>query len=102
MSTVDVTIYDGKYRYIFDKDGARALRHGEEWRDCCGDGFILALAQDLDEARAQRDRLREAVELFVRYDNCVDDKDVDMMLNYANAISVARAALAETEREGAK
>jgi len=58
----DVTVYGGKYRYIFDKDGARALRHGEPWRDCCGDGFILALAQDLEEAREQRDRLREALE----------------------------------------
>jgi hypothetical protein len=57
----DVTVYGGKYRYIFDKDGARALRYGEPWRDCCGDGFILALAQDLEEAREQRDALAEAL-----------------------------------------
>lgn len=59
---IDVMVYDGKYRYVFDNDGARAYRHGDPWRDCCGDGLILALAQDLEEARQHRDKMREALE----------------------------------------
>ena len=46
------TVYGGKYTVIQDnKGGLKALRYGEEWRDCCGDGLILALAQEVDELR---------------------------------------------------
>lgn len=51
-NALDVTVYDGKYRVIQRKSGdLRALRYGEEWRDCCGDGLILALAQEVQELR---------------------------------------------------
>lgn len=47
---IKVTVGDGKYTFIQDEDGsARALRYGEEWRDCTGDGLMLALAQAIDE-----------------------------------------------------
>ena len=47
-----VTVYDGKYTVIQDETGRlRALRYGEEWRDCCGDGLILALAQEIANLR---------------------------------------------------
>lgn len=56
-NALDVTVYDGKYRVIQRKGGGlRALRYGEEWRDCCGDGLILALAQEVQELR---DRLKQ-------------------------------------------
>lgn len=43
-----VTVGNGKYTVIQDAKGAlRALRYGEEWRDCCGDGMILVLAQEV-------------------------------------------------------
>jgi len=53
-AAMKVTIYDGKYTVIQDeRGGLRAVRHGEEWRDCMGDGLILALAQEVEELRAQ-------------------------------------------------
>jgi predicted HAD superfamily Cof-like phosphohydrolase len=50
---LNVTVYDGKYTVIQDEQGrTRALRYGEEWRDCIGDGLILALAQEVDILRS--------------------------------------------------
>ena len=50
-----VEVLDGKYTVIQDsKGGIKALRYGEEWRDCCGDGLILALAQEIYELRQQK------------------------------------------------
>lgn len=49
-----VDCYDGKYTVIQESDGGlHALRYGEHWRNCVGDGLILALAQDLDDARSK-------------------------------------------------
>ncbi len=57
FNEMKVDVYDGKYTVIQDKTGhLRALRYGKEWRDCCGDGLILALAQ---EVRELRDKLNE-------------------------------------------
>ncbi len=43
-----VTVADGKYTVVFGADcRLHALRYGEEWRDCVGDGLILALAQEV-------------------------------------------------------
>jgi hypothetical protein len=49
----DVTVYDGKYRYVMHQDGkTEVFRHGEPWnRDVTGDGFVLALVQEVDELR---------------------------------------------------
>ena len=47
-----VTVADGKYTVILDEySGLRALRYGEEWRDCCGDGLIYTLAAEIEELR---------------------------------------------------
>ena len=51
MTELCVTVADGKYTVILDDNGLRALRHDEEWRDCCGDGLILALASEIEELR---------------------------------------------------
>jgi len=54
VEDLKVTVCDGKYTVILPKDGGlKALRYGEEWRDCCGDGLILALAQEIDTLREQ-------------------------------------------------
>lgn len=51
-----IDVADGKYAVVGIEDGhLRALRHGEEWRSLTGDNLILALAQELQEAR---ERLR--------------------------------------------
>lgn len=57
MSNLDedllsVIVGDGKYTVVQDSRGyLRALRYGEEWRDCCGDKLILTLAQEVDNLR---------------------------------------------------
>jgi len=51
-----ITVYDDKYTYIQDDSGSRALRYGEKWRDCTGDGFILALAQEIEELQTKHRR----------------------------------------------
>jgi hypothetical protein len=49
---VRVTVYDGKYTVVSENGaGLKALRYGEEWRDCTGDGLILALAQEIETLR---------------------------------------------------
>lgn len=58
--SLNVTVYDGKYTVIQDeRGGLRALRYGEEWLDCTGNGLILALAQEVE-------MLRETVALLQR------------------------------------
>lgn len=53
-----VACYGGKYTVILPAAGGlHALRHGEKWRDCLGDGLILALAQDLQDAREAIEKL---------------------------------------------
>lgn len=42
--------YDGKYTYINDNGKQSVLRYGENWsRRIVGDGFILAMGQELEE-----------------------------------------------------
>jgi hypothetical protein len=56
-----VTVYHGKYTVIQDPGGGlSALRYGEPWRDCTGDGLILALAQEVEELRETVARLAPA------------------------------------------
>ncbi len=46
---LNVTVYDEKYTVIQHANGrTEALRYGEKWRDCTGDGLILALAQEIE------------------------------------------------------
>ena len=48
-----VSVYGGKYKVVQDHKGrVSALRYGEVWRDCTGDGLILALAQEVDKLKA--------------------------------------------------
>ena len=50
----EVTIEDGKYTVRWGKGmHLSALRYGEPWRDCCGDGLILGLAMEVQELRTK-------------------------------------------------
>ncbi len=56
---LNVPVADGKYTVLVAADGRlKALRHGEEWRDCVGDGLVLALAQEVEELRNELQKLR--------------------------------------------
>ena len=49
---VRVTVADGKYTVVMNAEGRLfALRYGQPWRDCVGDGLILALAHEVEELR---------------------------------------------------
>ena len=54
---MEVTIAGGKYT-VRQEAGGRlvALRYGESWRDCCGDGLIFALAAEVEELRNELKR----------------------------------------------
>ena len=86
-----IDLLDGKYTYIVTPDGAAsALRHGEPWRDLCGDKFVYAMACEIEAARSsesvahgnfamvlrQRDDLIEALNtvkgIAMRHPHAVD------------------------------
>lgn len=47
-----ITVDNGKYTVMQEKFGnLKALRYGEEWRDCCGDNLIYALACEIESLR---------------------------------------------------
>lgn len=49
---LNVTVEDGKYTVKQDARGRlTALRYGQPWRDCCGDGLVYALAAAYQDAR---------------------------------------------------
>ena len=57
-----VTVEDGKYTVIQEKSGRlMALRYGQPWRDCNGDGLIHALAYEVDELRKERDQIAKLI-----------------------------------------
>lgn len=70
-SGLRVTVGNGKYTVISDGSGnLRALRYGEEWRDCTGDGLILALAHEVEAARALHQRAVEhALQIMTQQDD---------------------------------
>jgi hypothetical protein len=53
-----VTVGDGKYTVKQDATGRlTALRYGEPWRDCCGDGLIYTLAAEVETLREELARV---------------------------------------------
>ena len=67
---IKVKVDDDKYTVFLptepqDHRNFRALRYGEEWRDLTGDNLIYNLAYELNEARAENARLRDALERLI-------------------------------------
>jgi len=66
-----ITVYDGKYTVIQKPNGGlEALRYGEPWRDCTGDGLILALAQEIESLRTQAAEAPASADSVDRLRNC--------------------------------
>ena len=66
--TLRVTVADGKYTVVQGETGGlKALRYNEEWRDCCGDGLIHALASEVERLRdiIRKESARESQVLYV-------------------------------------
>lgn len=60
---LEVSVLGGKYTVVMDSEGRlSALRYGEPWRDCVGDGLILALADELSAARSDLARAQAELE----------------------------------------
>lgn len=61
-----VYVAGGKYTVVMEGDGKlHALRYGEPWRDCVGDGLILALAQEIESLREVQAKSCDAVPKLV-------------------------------------
>jgi hypothetical protein len=57
-----IDLSDGKYTYVRNEDASQhALRYGEPWRDLTGDGFILAMAQKIEELETDISFLQSCV-----------------------------------------
>lgn len=64
QEALSVTVGDGKYTVQQDASGRlTALRYGEPWRDCCGDGLIYTLAAEVESLREQLARETHGKEL---------------------------------------
>lgn len=75
MSKQEITLENGKYTHVFDNTTGKQtiLRYGEPWRDETGDGFILAMAQEIEDLRNELDCAIEVIEQSgVDYDEAVD------------------------------
>lgn len=62
-----IEVDSGKYTVVHE-NGAdlHALRHGEPWRDLCGDGFVLAMAQEIEALREKCGRLADSLDAVER------------------------------------
>jgi hypothetical protein len=57
MTRIDVS----EYSVVIEDNGRMtALRYGDPWRDCTGDGLVLALALALDRIRNPKPEETEA------------------------------------------
>lgn len=49
MTETRINVADGKYTIAHDRGvNLRVLRYGANWRDACGDGFVLACGQEIE------------------------------------------------------
>lgn len=64
MKVQEITLENGKYTHVFDNTTGKQtiLRHGEPWRDETGDGFTLAMAQEIEDLRKELDCAIEVIE----------------------------------------
>ena len=105
-NTLQVTVADGKYTVIQDDAGAtRALRYGEEWRDCVGDGLILALAQRVDELesekskKSQMDILSDLIEEPLKFGCLVEMTMVDNIYNFNLSTGAKSSCILKLEHD---
>lgn len=67
-----ITTLDGKYTVVLTNEGRlHALRYGQPWRDCIGDGLILALAQDIETLRARLKTTQATIDAYA--EQAIDD-----------------------------
>lgn len=89
---LEVTIADGKYTVIQAENGAlRALRYGEEWRDCCGDNLIYYLAAEVADLRRWKD---EALQVELSW----DVQAVGIELNMPLGANIVKGILPEIQK----
>lgn len=66
-----ISVYDGKYKVLLSEDcnTFEALRHGEKWRNLCGDNLVLQLCLEILTLRAKILKLEEPKPLPTTGDN---------------------------------
>lgn len=69
---------DGKYEYVREPGfRAHVYRHGEEWRDVTGDGFILSMIQRIEELEESLGEMEEAARQVMSGEMDVASIDVE-------------------------
>lgn len=98
---LEETVYDGKYTVILtDKGELKALRYGEDWRDCVGDGLILALAQKIEFLRNSLKVIIKNKTIFTLIlDDHHNDIEVELYFDKDKALTEAKRYVNE-ECEG--
>lgn len=84
-----VAVAGGKYRLVMGDDGVlRAWRNNQPWpaRDLAGDNLVLALAQELREARAEADALLDLCEEALRRLEAMPGKPQQMNMATADKL----------------
>jgi hypothetical protein len=59
-----IVLDNGKYTYINDEHGQRALRYGWQWRDLTGDKFIHEMAMEIEDLRTTVENLQNILNKF--------------------------------------
>lgn len=59
-----IELDNGKYTYINDEQGQRALRHGLQWRNLVGDNLVLHMAYRIKELESQKFTQQQAQAMY--------------------------------------
>jgi len=74
MSADHISVADGKYTVVIDGGKLAALRHGEPWKDLCGDNLVYWLAVELKAARERVAELeKKRVQLTIEQLNALPE-----------------------------
>ena len=59
----EILLDNGKYRWVlYDNYASEIFRHGELWKDTCGDKFLLSAMQEILDLREELDAAVECVD----------------------------------------
>ncbi len=73
-----IDVANGKYTVISYEDGGmKALRHGEEWQDLCGNNLVFFLMVELIEAK---DKIKQTLELIDSIEDYTEGQLVQILL----------------------
>lgn len=81
------SVASGKYTIIFHQSTGRfeCLRYGEKWRELTGDGMVLAMLQEIDFLKEQRE---------------IDNLQLNSLLSEVDHLTIQNKLLSQPNRFG--